>query len=165
MHTYKHYEEGFLASTLQITVPLTPAGIAEARADVDRAAELLRQSGKVVAFAKHPARRIFRRAAGRRSREILDLLPVGKEAAMTPQELARKMSPDARGNRLSKASARAAIRNIQRCETHLLAEGLSDRRVVQIDWSRYEQEGAARYFVSAEDKRVINKSIDKEGAG
>ena len=83
---------------------------------------------------------------------------------MTPHELARKMAPDERGSRLSKASARAAIRNVQRCETHLISEGLIDRRIVQIDFSRYESEGAGRYYVSAEDKRVINKSIGRDEA-
>jgi hypothetical protein len=147
---------------LTISIPFTSAGIAEGRRDLDRAAAVLEKNAPSVAFAKHPARRVFRRAAGERSREVLDLIPGSKEAALMPSELATRMAPGPNGARLSKSSARAAIRNVQRAESHLLAEGLIDRRVVLIDWSRYEREGAGRYYMSPDDKRVINKCFAKE---
>jgi hypothetical protein len=152
-----------MAATVTISVPLTPSGLAEARSDLDRLAALVngevwpKQSGGQ-AFETHRARRIFKRAVGLRSREILDLLPPGKAMALTPEELGRKMAPWPGGGRLSKASVRAAIRNVQRAEAHLLSEGLIDRRVVKIDFSDYDREGAGRYYVEREDRRILDKS-------
>jgi hypothetical protein len=154
-----------MAATVQISFPLTPAGLDQGRAEVDQVAELFaRSQKKPVASAKHPARRLFQRSSGRRSREILDLLPAGKEAAMTPTELARTMAQWPDGAKLSKASARAAIRNVQRAETHLLAEGLIDRRVIEIDFSGYDRESAGRYYVSAEDRKVLNRLFERSTA-
>jgi len=78
--------------------------------------------------------------------------------ALTPEELGQKMAPWPGGGRLSKASVRAAIRNVQRAEAHLLSEGLIDRRIVKIDFSDYDREGAGRYYVEREDRRILDKS-------
>jgi hypothetical protein len=151
-----------MAVTLTISVPLTRAGLAEARRDLDQAAAALEKTEAPVAFAKHPARRVFRRAVGERSREVLELIPASKGAALTPSELATRMAPGPKGARLSKSSVRAAIRNVQRAEKHLSDEGSIDRRVILIDWSGYERDGAGRYYMSPEDKRVIDKCFAKE---
>ena len=162
-----------MAAQVSISVPLTLAGLAEARADLNRLAALVKEAEKpkdlagkaaVVAFGTHPARRVFRRAVGPRSREILELLPAGKPAALTPAKLGRKMAPWPGGSPLTKASVRAAIRNVQRAEAHLLAEGLIDRRIVKIDFSDYDREGAGRYYVEREDRRILDKCSKKETA-
>ena len=149
-----------MTATVSIIVPLTPAGLAEARADLDRLEALIDRAAKPPESAR--ARRVFRRAGGPRSREILELLPAGKAAGLTPAELGREMAPWPGGSALTKASVRAAIRNVQRAEVHLLAEGLIDRRIVKIDFSDYDREGAGRYYVEREDRRILDECILKE---
>jgi hypothetical protein len=72
------------------------------------------------------------------------------------------MAPWPEGSRLTKASVRAAIRNVQRAEAHLLAEGSIDRRIVKIDFSDYEREGAGRDYVEHEDRRILDKCFMTE---
>jgi hypothetical protein len=148
---------------VKIEFPLTPEGVSDAASDLERIRELVeRPHARPVALAKQPARLVFTRAVGARSREVLRLLPAGKAAALTPSELAKKMRAWASGEPLSRASARAAIRNIQRCESHLLAEGLVDRRILQIDFSGYDREGSGRYYLEPEDKRILDRCFAKE---
>ncbi len=64
---------------------------------------------------------------------------------MLPSEIGPRLAPGPRGKALSKASVRAVIRNIQKLEWNLLAEGAISRRVVLIDFSGYGKESAGRY--------------------
>jgi serine/threonine protein kinase len=91
-----------------------------------------------------------------RSREVLSVLPGGRSNALTPAELGYLMEPDASGERLSKSSVRAAIRNVMRIEKRLLLEEQISRRVLLVDWTSYDVDGAGRYYVDDLDREALD---------
>jgi hypothetical protein len=149
---------------LTISAPANAAGIRELRAQVD---ELERQfqlglggTPAPAAEGVHDAVRLYQRTApASRSREVLELLPGGKANAVTPEELAQLMASDKSGAKLKKASARAAIRVVQRVTTKAIREGAIGREIIEIDFSGYDQEGAGRYYVSEKARAAIDSYL------
>ncbi|MEJ7790982.1 MAG: hypothetical protein WKF65_03300 [Gaiellaceae bacterium] len=102
-----------------------------------------------------------RSVKGGRSRELLETIGGGKANGMLPSELGPRLKPGPGGKALSKASVRAVIRNIQKLEGNLLAEGAISRRVVLIDFSGYDKEGAGRYYISDEDRNDLDAHLGR----
>lgn len=172
---YTFYEgETLLAPAITLTFPPTKQGLAEARLDIDRLEQTLEQewatttaaplpdgedasaSARGHASTASPAVIVYDRSVkDGRSRELLETIGGGKANGMLPSEVGPKLAPGPGGKALSKASVRAVIRNIQKLEGHLLAEGAISRRVILIDFSRYDQEGAGRYYVSEQDRNDL----------
>ena len=64
-----------------------------------------------------------------------------------------------RADPLTKASARAVVRNLSRMEGHLLKSGRISRAVLVKDRSRFRQEGAGRYGLSDEDRALLRSDL------
>jgi hypothetical protein len=86
-----------------------------------------------------------------RGRELLKVLPEGRDRGLTPAELARLMRPGPNGQPLKNASVRAVIRNLWRGAEHLKARGRLDSRVVQRHFDQYDRDGAGRYYLEPGD--------------
>jgi serine/threonine-protein kinase len=96
-----------------------------------------------------------------RTRELLRILPGGRENALTPSELGEVMHPDEEGQPLSKASVRAVIRNLLRVERRLLLEEQISRRVLAVDWEGYDIDGAGRYYDDVLDRKELGSVGDE----
>jgi hypothetical protein len=94
-----------------------------------------------------------------RSREALELLPAEAQGGLTPEELGMTMRLEKDGSAVSKASARAAIRVIQRVTGGLIDKGVLTGKVVKIDFSRYDVEGAGRYALSGEARKGLDEHL------
>ncbi|MFO0722847.1 MAG: hypothetical protein U1E65_03615 [Myxococcota bacterium] len=153
--------------TIQITEPWTPE-------DVDRAMRTLSRLAAPpdvapVAPSKNgatddgdgrTAAAVYQRGGGGGlSRQLLEVLPAGRDDAETPEELGRRMRPHR-----TKAEVRAAIRNVRRIEASLRKEGAVMRGVLLADSEAYEKDGASRYYVTAADRAAID-ALAKGRAG
>jgi hypothetical protein len=168
-----------LPPTITLAFPPTKQGFAEARLDLDRLEQTLEQewtssttpasndagataSAPASAPAASPAVVVYERSVkDGRSRELLETIGGGKANGLLPSELGPKLAPGPGGKALSKASVRAVIRNIQKLEGHLLAEGAISRRVILIDFSGYDQEGAGRYYISDGDRTELDGHLGR----
>lgn len=164
-----------LPPTITLAFPPTKQGVAEARLDLDRLEQTLEQEwtsstplvsnaagAAALAPAASPAVVVYERSVkDGRSRELLEMIGGGKANGLLPSELGPKLAPGPGGKALSKASVRAVIRNIQKLEGHLLAEGVISRRVILIDFSGYDQEGAGRYYISDEDRGELDGHLGR----
>jgi hypothetical protein len=170
---YANERRTTVAPTLTLKVPPTKAGIAEARLELERLEETLalewatpivrageERSTSPVVNPKEPATVVYERSTpGGRSRELLELIPAGKAAALTPTEIGRALQLGPGGKPLSKASARAITRNIQKLEGHLLTEGAISRRLLMVDFDDYDNIGSGKYYISDEDRQVLDKHV------
>jgi hypothetical protein len=163
--------------TITLAFPPTKQGFVDARLDLDRLEQTLEQewnsattpdpsgagaaaSAPASAPAVSPAVVVYERSVkDGRSRELLETIGGGRANGLLPSELGPKLAPGPGGKALSKASVRAVIRNIQKLEGHLLAEGAINRRVILIDFSGYDREGAGRYYISEEDRRQLDSHL------
>jgi hypothetical protein len=165
-----------MTPTITLAFPPTKQGVAEARLDLDRLEQTLEQewaspvvsdagraaSAPASASTESPSLVVYERSVkGGRSRELLETIGGDKSNALLPSELGPKLAPGPGGKALSKASVRAVIRNIQKLEGHLLAEGAISRRVILIDFSGYDQEGAGRYYISDEDRGELDGHLGR----
>lgn len=156
--------------TTRIEFPPTPAGVADAREELDRFAALFGEDElgadaspgpdeAPAAAADEAPRAVYRSSTeGSRTRELLKGLPGDIDQAMTPAEIGEQLlRRNDDGSPLSPAQVRAVMRNEKKIEGTLKKRGVipEDRVVLRIDWSRYESEGCARYYVSAADSAVI----------
>lgn len=145
----------------------SPAGIAEAMADLDRlsaefgiteesddpvASTLPAPTGSAVSAVFNST------GEGSRTRELLRLLPDNANEALSPVEIGELLTPNDDGSALSAAQVRAVMRNEKRIEHTLRKRGViaESRKVVCADWTRYDQEGFGRYYVSAKDRNEID---------
>jgi hypothetical protein len=156
----RHKEESQLATAEGIVrFPLTLNGVREARQELDGVERGL--SGGATTNATpapvstpHPSRGkvLFDHLDDRsRGRELLAVLPEGKDNGLTPEELSRLMSPGPDGEPLKKSSVRAVIRNAWRGAEYLKGAGRLDSRVVQRHFDRYEVDRAGRYYLEPGD--------------
>jgi broad specificity phosphatase PhoE len=146
-----------------VRFPLTAAGVEQARIELEGLASRLvardvsapsragddaapTSRGKVLFDHLDPTSR---------GRELLQLLPEGKDRALTPAELASRMAPASTGEPLKPGSVRAVIRNLWRGAEHLKARGVLDSRVVQRHFEDYHRDGAGRYYLEPGDGRGI----------
>jgi hypothetical protein len=148
-----------LTATFTLQFEASSAGLREARSEVTRLEELISgvkplPAGSSIASVRSRCTR------GGRSRELLDILP-GEEPGLTPEEIADELAPDSSGNRLSKHSVRAILRNIARAEASLLEEGAIDDRVIQKNFDDYRREGAGRYSLKPEDRATLDRLLGK----
>jgi hypothetical protein len=158
-------------TTITITAPATDAGVtaiaAEANAVAARWFDRSNSETKGTADAAvedHDAVKLYRRLRpNSRSREALELLPAEADGGETPEELAARMRPDRNGDPVSKGSARAAIRVLQRVSKTLAEKGeLSDRLVVRINFDDYHVERAGRYSVTREARNALDEFLAAE---
>jgi hypothetical protein len=146
-----------------IRFPLTPGGVRDARHELDRVERALGGGAnrkptqpRVPAAGASRGRILFDHLGGRsRGRELLRVLPEGKDNGLTPEELSARMAPGPNGGQLKKSSVRAVIRNAWRGAEHLQRVGRLDSRVVQRTFDRYETDGAARYYLEPGDSDGI----------
>jgi hypothetical protein len=65
------------------------------------------------------------------------------------------------GTKPEKASVRGAIRIIQRKQKKLLADEKIGHEVLHWDWSRYDRDGAGRYYIDPDDRKALDLHIRK----
>jgi hypothetical protein len=140
--------------------PLTRSGTRQARHELERLEQALPEND---AFAEGtaPAPDSGSLSRGKtlfdhlnptsRGRELLCVLPEGKDRGLTPAELAQRMRPGPNGKPLKNGSVRAIIRNLWRGAEHLKARGRLDSRVVQRHFDQYDRDGAGRYYLEPGD--------------
>lgn len=143
-----------MSATTHIAFDLTPGGLEQAQAELDRIRDLFEQRGSQPR-ERVPGEVVYRNCHGHRSRRLLELLPDRKDQAKTFEELGRDIPMD-NGSPGTKASVRAAFRNVKRVENRLQQTGEIDREVILVDRNNYGIEGANRYWLSPEDKGVID---------
>jgi hypothetical protein len=163
-----------MSITVTLEFDATLGGVATARSELERFAADLRsrelpdgseqgpQAGSAAAVEpvgvdESPAVTVYRNAEFEGySRELLKVLPE-KDEALMPAELGERMPPFEDGTVLEPRNVRAVLRNIKRNEAKRKREGemAEDREVVKADWSRYDREGAGRYYLSREDREAI----------
>jgi hypothetical protein len=73
------------------------------------------------------------------------------------------MGPGPDGKAMSKASARAVMRNLQRLESRLLDQGVISRRVLGKTFERYDAEGAGRYYLERIDREQLDEHLEANG--
>ena len=160
------------AMTTKIEFEPTPAGIDQAREELDRFAALFGDDGPDAAgkgvkpTPPHPGpspsdeapRAVYRSATeGSRTRELLKALPSNKADALTPTEIGKLLRPNDDGSALHSGQVRAVMRNEKKIEQTLKKRGViaDDREVVIGDFTRYEDEGCGRYYISADDRAIL----------
>jgi hypothetical protein len=90
----------------------------------------------------------------------LDLLRIfATHPPLTPEEIAKRLTPYQGGVMFTKQQARAVLRNLSRAQTHLRRIGKIDRDVLVKDFSRYEEEGAGRYGLSDADREALRRHL------
>ena len=94
-----------------------------------------------------------------RSREVLELLPPKSQGGLTPEELGLKMKPEKNGSPVSKASARAALRVIQTVGGRLVQKGVVKGHALDIDFSKYDLEGAGRYALTDDARKALDDHL------
>lgn len=148
-----------MPATTQIVFDLTPGGLAEAQAELDRIRELFER--RDAPAGQRPAGEIVYRNCGEnsRSRKVLELLPDSQDNALTFEELAAEIPMDRAepGTPGTRGSVRAAYRNVKRVESRLQKSGEIDRPVILVDDSAYAIEGANRYYLRPDDKAAIEE--------
>ncbi|HEU4702112.1 MAG TPA: hypothetical protein VFS37_06475 [Conexibacter sp.] len=147
----------------RVRFPLTAEGVEQARMELERLAGRLgardidvpsRPSGDPASTSRGKV--LFEHLdPASRGRELLRVLPEGKDHALTPAELASRMAPGPTGEALKPGSVRAVIRNLWRGAEHLKTRGVLDSRVVQRHFDTYHRDGAGRYYLEPGDGRGI----------
>jgi hypothetical protein len=143
---------------ISISAPATEAGINELWA----AATRLRDDWYRTASSAGPgnesdAVKLYEKLRPRsRSREALEWLPPKSQGGLTPEELGLKMKPEKNGSPVSKASARAALRVIQTVGGRLVQKGVMTAQVLEIDFSKYDIEGAGRYALTDDARKALD---------
>jgi hypothetical protein len=99
-----------------------------------------------------------------RTRELLEVLPGGADRGLTPAQLGQRMRPEASGAKLSKASVRAVIRNLQRVENRLLDEHAISRRILGKSFAHYDREQAGRYYLETIDREELDRHLAAQTA-
>lgn len=151
-----------MSATVNLAFELTPGGLEQAQAELDRIRGLFEQRGAGGAKASErvAGEILYSECQGRLSRELLKLLPDRKEDALTFAELGEKMTADDGHSKLDKTSVRAAYRNVKRVENRLGKAGeIDDQGVIQVDYDRYGAEGANHYYLRPEDRAAIDELV------
>jgi hypothetical protein len=156
------------AASLEVILRLepTPAGIAAGRRALDELEGKL-SSGPRPSFEQHNAVTLLESFGnGTLAPEVLKVLPAGKDDGLTPEEIGNLIdNPYEPGTNPDKASVRGAIRIIQRKQRKLAAqgkiaaEGKMDGEVLHWDWSRYDRDGAGRYFIDMSARTALDRYI------
>ena len=144
-------------ATVNLAFELTPGGLKEAQAELDRIRELFERRGAVDLGEQPAGEIVYLECRGRMSRELLETLPDRKEDALTFTELAERMSADDKGSKRKGPQVRAAYRNVKRVEKRLLETGRISDDVIQVDYESYGDEGANRYYLRPEDRTAIHE--------
>lgn len=158
-----------MSATAQINFSPTPAGVAEAQAVLDRFKAGLAPTRRAdepetpeaaPATNKSPAVAVAEGTGPEsRTRELLKVLPGDATKAITPAEIGELLRRNDDGSALRPAQVRAVLRNEKRIEHRLREAGTIDREVVVVDFSRYDAEGSARYYVRMTDREDLDKAI------
>lgn len=142
-----------MPTTINLAFELTPGGLEEAQAELDRIRSLF-EGSRPSPGGTLPGEAVWRACqGGGLSQALLQLLPTGPEGALTFAELGEHMRTDD-GAPGTKSSIRAVYRNVKRVENRLRKAGEIDREVIRVDY-RYATEGANRYYLRPEDKAAI----------
>jgi hypothetical protein len=147
--------------TVLLAVELTPAGLTRAYDNLDRIAAIVAPTREgrtsttstatttnvpdIVTVYEHAARHVKSKTP-----RLIEIF--AREQLLTPAEIGAALG---NGKPLTKAQARAVLRNLQQTEGYLLEEGRISRRVLVKEFASYEAEGAGRYGFSDEDKAVL----------
>ena len=83
----------------------------------------------------------------------MEILPGGRENGLTPEELGRLFDPP-----ISKASARAVIRNSQRLERTF---GLAKETLFPINFDQYGSQGAGKYYLTEADRAALDVHLGR----
>jgi hypothetical protein len=145
---------------LTVSGPATDAGVEE----LFKAAQAMHSawfaSKPAAPGAEHDVVKLHERLrAGSRSREVLELLPAESQGGLMPEELGKQMRRERDGSVVDKASARAAIRVVQRVTTRLRDKRVISGELVKIDWAKYDAEGAGRYSLSDEARKALDEHL------
>lgn len=92
-----------------------------------------------------------------RTPRLLELF--ARKDMLTPEEIGVELG---NGQPLSKAQARAIVRNLSRMQGHLLEQGRVSNTVLVKDFAGYEKEGAGRYGLSDEDRAALRAHLGSE---
>jgi hypothetical protein len=153
------------APTVLIAVELSSSGITRARDDLERIAAIVDCTDKSVAPARATAPTtavpdvvtVYEHAARHtksRTPRLIELFARAKP--LTPTEIGVALG---NGRPLTKAQARAVLRNLQQTQGYLLKEGRISRPVLVKDFTGYEDEAAGRYGFSDEDKAALRSHL------
>jgi hypothetical protein len=153
---------------ISLRFPPTRSGARRARLELERLERVLpedemTQETKSVALAPEaasgpisPGKTLFDHLARTsRGRDLLRVLPEGKDNGLTPAQLSQRMPPGPNGEPLRNGSVRAIIRNLWRGAEHLKARGHLDSRVVQRHFDEYDRDRAGRYYLEPGDGEGI----------
>jgi hypothetical protein len=128
-----------------IVSPTSEAGPAAAAPAPTPTADVL----DVITVYKHAARHTKSRTP-----RLIELF--ARSQRLTPTEIGIALG---NGQPLTKAQARAVLRNLQQTEGYLLKEGRISRRILVKDFAGYEDEASGRYGISDEDKAALRSHL------
>jgi hypothetical protein len=94
-----------------------------------------------------------------RSRRFLEALSAEPELLVDLVQKSDLRKDD--GSVLPAASLRAVHRNLAKTENRLIKEGRIKGKVVAYDWSRYDIEGAGRYFLRPADLDALDHHLNR----
>ena len=146
---------------ISISAPVTEAGINELLAAATRLRDDWYRTAPATGQANESdgVKLYEKLRPGSRSREVLELLPAKSQGGLTPEELGLKMKPEKSGSPVSKASARAALRVIQTVGGRLVQKGVMKGDVLDIDFSKYDIEGAGRYALTDDARKALDDHL------
>lgn len=151
------------APTVLLPIELTPAGLTRAYDDLDRIAAIVSPASKARPAAAAPAATpmasepdivtAYKHAARHTKSRTPRLIEVfARSQPLTPTEIGFALG---NGQPLTKAQARAVLRNLQQTEGYLVREERISRRILVKDFAGYEDEASGRYGISDEDKAAL----------
>jgi hypothetical protein len=155
------------APTVLIAVELSLAGITRARDDLDGIAAIVEPTGEstaptastppaaaavpdIVTVYKHAARHTKSKTP-----RLIELF-AREQKLLTPTEIGIGLG---NGKPLSKAQARAVMRNLQQTQGYLLKEGRISRPVLVRNFDRYDVEDSGRFGFSEEDTAALRNHL------
>lgn len=154
-----------VVTEVTISAPATQAGINELAAAATQLRDDWYRSATAAASSpeeQHDVVKLYEKISpGTRSREVLELLPAKSQGGSMPKELGLKMRPEKSGDAVNKTSVRAALRVIQTVEGRLVAKGVMKARELDINFAKYDTEGAARYSLTDDARKALDSHLRK----